>query len=156
MCSSDLAIDISGNAATATTATSATSATTATTATNLAGGAANSLPYQTGSSTTGFISIGSSGDVLTVVAGVPTWQAPGAVSAVTSFSAGTTGFTPNTATTGAVTLSGTLNVSNGGTGTTSITGLVYGNGTSAFTAATASDVVTVIGATAVKIGRAHV
>ena len=40
---------------------------------------------------------------------------------VTSFSAGTTGLTPNTATTGAVTLGGTLNVANGGTGLTSFT-----------------------------------
>lgn len=39
---------------------------------------------------------------------------------VTSFSAGTTGFTPSSATSGAVTLSGTLNVSNGGTGLTSL------------------------------------
>jgi hypothetical protein len=39
---------------------------------------------------------------------------------VTSFSAGTTGFTPNTATTGAVTLAGTLNVANGGTGLTAL------------------------------------
>jgi len=37
---------------------------------------------------------------------------------VTSFSAGTTGFTPTTATTGAVTLAGTLDVTNGGTGGT--------------------------------------
>ena len=41
---------------------------------------------------------------------------------VSSFSAGTTGFTPNTATTGAVTLAGTLNVVNGGTGVTTSTG----------------------------------
>ena len=38
---------------------------------------------------------------------------------VTTFSAGTTGFTPSTATSGAVTLAGTLNVANGGTGITS-------------------------------------
>ena len=37
---------------------------------------------------------------------------------VTSFSAGTTGLTPSTATTGAVTLSGTLTITNGGTGQT--------------------------------------
>jgi hypothetical protein len=37
---------------------------------------------------------------------------------VTSFSAGTTGLTPSTATTGAITLGGTLGVANGGTGTT--------------------------------------
>ena len=40
---------------------------------------------------------------------------------VTSFSAGTTGLTPNTATTGAITLGGTLGVANGGTGLTSFT-----------------------------------
>lgn len=41
---------------------------------------------------------------------------------VSSFSAGTTGFTPNTATTGDVTLAGTLAVANGGTGVTTSTG----------------------------------
>lgn len=41
---------------------------------------------------------------------------------VSSFSAGTTGLTPSTATTGAVTLAGTLAVANGGTGVTSSTG----------------------------------
>jgi len=45
-------LSIGGNAATA---TSATSATTATTATNVAGGAANQLPYQTGAGATSFI-----------------------------------------------------------------------------------------------------
>ena len=45
-------------------------------------------------------------------------------SPVTTFSAGTTGFTPSTATSGAVTLSGTLNVLNGGTGVTTATGTV--------------------------------
>jgi len=38
---------------------------------------------------------------------------------VSTFSAGSTGFTPNTATTGAVTLAGTLAIANGGTGATS-------------------------------------
>jgi len=55
-------------------------------------------------------------------------------SLVTSFSAGSTGFTPSTATTGAVTLSGTLNVANGGTGAATLTGYVKGSGTSAMTA----------------------
>jgi hypothetical protein len=52
---------------------------------------------------------------------------------VSSFSAGTTGFTPNTATTGAVTLAGTLATTNGGTGLTSFTanGVVYASSTSA-------------------------
>jgi len=54
-------------------------------------------------------------------------------SPVTSFSAGTTGLTPSTATTGAITLSGTLNVANGGTSRTSLTAnsVIIGNGTSA-------------------------
>jgi len=73
----------------------------------------------------------------------------GSAGGVTTFSAGTTGFTPSTATTGAITLSGTLNVTNGGTGVATLTGLAYGNGTSAFTAATGSQVVSVIGSTAV-------
>ena len=54
-------------------------------------------------------------------------------SAVSSFSAGTTGFTPSTATTGAVTLAGTLATTNGGTGLTSFTsgGVVYASSSSA-------------------------
>jgi hypothetical protein len=57
----------------------------------------------------------------------------------TSFSAGTTGFTPNTATTGAVTLAGTLATTNGGTGLTSFTsgGVLYASSTSALTTGTA-------------------
>jgi hypothetical protein len=54
-------------------------------------------------------------------------------SAVSSFTAGTTGFTPSTATTGAVTLAGTLATTNGGTGLTSFTsgGVVYASSSSA-------------------------
>ena len=53
---------------------------------------------------------------------------------VSSLSFGTTGLTPSTATTGAVTLAGTLNVANGGTGLTTLTAgsLIYGNGTSPY------------------------
>lgn len=52
---------------------------------------------------------------------------------VTSFSAGTTGLTPSTATTGAITLAGTLGVANGGTGLTTLASsrIPYGNGTGA-------------------------
>ena len=61
-----------------------------------------------------------------------TWSAA-AASGVSSFTAGTTGFTPSTATTGAVTLAGTLATTNGGTGLTSFTsgGVVYASSTSA-------------------------
>jgi hypothetical protein len=62
------------------------------------------------------------------------WNTFSVTGGVTSFSAGTTGFTPNTATTGAVTLAGILNVTNGGTGVGTLTGYVFGNGTSAMTA----------------------
>jgi hypothetical protein len=44
------------------------------------------------------------------------WSVAGGGTAVTTFSAGSTGLTPNTATSGAVTLGGTLAVANGGTG----------------------------------------
>jgi len=106
-------LSIGGNAATA---TSATSATTATTATNLAGGAAGSLPYQTGSGATTFLAAGTNGQYLTLSSGLPTWVS--LPTNVSSFSAGTTGFTPSSPSTGAVTLAGTLNIANGGTGNT--------------------------------------
>lgn len=57
----------------------------------------------------------------------------GAASPVTTISFGTTGLTPSTATSGAVTVAGTLVVGNGGTGLTSLTAgrIPYGAGTSA-------------------------
>ncbi len=61
--------------------------------------------------------------------GVLSWTTPSG--GVTTFSAGTTGFTPSTATSGAITLAGTLAVANGGTGQTSYTNgqLLIGNTT---------------------------
>ena len=57
---------------------------------------------------------------------------------VTTFSAGTTGFTPSSATSGAVTLAGTLATTNGGTGLTAFTsgGAMYATSTSALTTGT--------------------
>ena len=55
---------ISGNAATATSAT------------NLANGTVGAIPYQTGSSTTTFLSAATNGQVLTLAAGVPSWATP--------------------------------------------------------------------------------
>jgi hypothetical protein len=55
-------------------------------------------------------------------------------SLVSTFSAGTTGLTPATATSGAVTLAGTLNPANGGTGANTLTGYVKGTGVTAMTA----------------------
>jgi hypothetical protein len=101
----------------------------------------------TGVNAAGRLGIGTNGQVLTSNGTTASWATP--ASNVSSFSAGTTGFTPSTATTGAVTLSGTLVVGNGGTGVATLSGIAYGNGTSAFTAATAAQVVSVIGSTAV-------
>lgn len=102
---------------------------TANTATNLAGGATGSVPYQTSAGATTMLAAGTNGQVLTLAGGVPTWAASSG--GVTSFSAGTTGLTPNTGTTGAITLAGTLDVDNGGTGQTSYTDgqLLIGNTT---------------------------
>ena len=66
------------------------------------------------------LGIGTSGYVLTSNGTTASWVAPS--STVSSFSAGTTGFTPSSGTTGAVTLAGTLNVANGGTGVTTSSG----------------------------------
>ena len=49
-----------------------------------------------------------------------TFQSCGGGSGVTSFSAGTTGLTPSSATNGAITLAGTLGIANGGTGSSSL------------------------------------
>ena len=96
------------------------SAASATTATNLAGGAAGSVPYQSGAGATTFLAAGSNGQYLTLSGGLPAWAS--LPTSVSSFSAGSTGFTPSTGTTGAVTLAGTLNVANGGTGVTASSG----------------------------------
>lgn len=55
---------------------------------------------------------------------------------VLSVSGGSTGLTPAVATTGAVVIAGTLIVGNGGTGATSLTGVVKASGTTPFTAGT--------------------
>lgn len=95
-------------------------ATTATTATNLAGGAASQIPYQSNTGATSFIANGSSGQVLkSTGATAPVWANVTDL-AVSTFSAGTTGFTPSSPTAGAVVLAGTLALTNGGTGATTV------------------------------------
>jgi hypothetical protein len=64
------------------------------------------------------LGIGANGYLLTSNGTTASWQAAPA-GGVTTFSAGTTGLTPSTATGGAITLAGTLAVANGGTGITS-------------------------------------
>ena len=64
------------------------------------------------------------------------WGAIISGSGVATFSAGSTGFTPSSPTAGGIVLAGTLNVASGGTGANTLTGYVYGNGTSPMTAST--------------------
>ena len=77
---------------------------------------AGAVAYGTGTAYS-FTAAGTSNQVLiSNGASAPTWSNLSSIG-VSSFSGGTTGLLPNTATTGAVTLSGTLDVDNGGTGT---------------------------------------
>jgi len=68
------------------------------------------------------LGIGANNYVLTSNGTTAVWQAASAVTGVTTFSGSTTGLTPSTATSGAITLGGTLAVANGGTGVTTSTG----------------------------------
>ena len=100
--------------------------------TGLSSYTAGDLPYYASGTALSKLGIGSSGQILTSTGSAPQWSTLSGV-AVTTFSAGTTGFTPSTATSGAITLSGTLATTNGGTGLTSFTanGVVYASSTSA-------------------------
>jgi len=62
------------------------------------------------------------------------WRQFSTAGGVTSFSGGSTGLLPSTPTSGAISLTGTLSAGYGGTGATTLTGYVYGNGASAMTA----------------------
>jgi hypothetical protein len=91
----------------------------------------------TGTNTSSRLSIGTtSGYVLTTNGTTASWQAPSG-GGVSSFTTSLSGLTPSSATTGAITLAGTLGVASGGTGATTLTGIIKGSGTSAFSAATA-------------------
>lgn len=80
-----------------------------------------------------------SGISITNGSGSITIATTGSVTSV-DVSGGTTGLTTSggpVTSSGTITIAGTLNVANGGTGATTLTGIVKGNGTSAFSAATA-------------------
>jgi hypothetical protein len=81
---------------------------------------AGSLVYGAGTSAFNTLAIGTNGQILTSNGTAPVWSTLSGV-AVTTFSGGTTGLTPATATSGAITLGGTLAIANGGTGQTSFT-----------------------------------
>ena len=76
--------------------------------------AAGDLLYASAINTLSKLAVATDGFVLTLVSGIPAWAT--STGGVTSFSGGTTGLTPSGATTGAITLAGTLGPANGGTG----------------------------------------
>jgi len=83
----------------------------------------NGVFYGNGTSAHGVTAAGTTGQVLiATTSGAPSWGAVPSTAAVTSITFGSTGLTPSTATTGAVTVAGTLAVANGGTGVTTSTG----------------------------------
>jgi hypothetical protein len=92
---------------------------------------AGDLSYYATGTTFTKLAIGTVGQILTSTGSAPQWTTLSGV-AVTTFSAGTTGFTPNSATSGAITLAGTLATTNGGTGLTAFTanGVFYASSTS--------------------------
>jgi len=113
---------------------------------------AGSLVYGNGTSAYNTLAIGSANQILTSTGTAPQWSTLSGV-AVTTFSGGTTGLTPSTATSGAITLAGVLNAVNGGTGEAgTLTGILYGNGTSAHTVATNAQLLTLLGTLGVPNG----
>jgi len=84
----------------------------------------NSVLLGNGTSPVASVAPGTAGNVLTSIGGVWTSNAAvgGGGGGVTSISFGSTGLTPSTATTGVVSVAGTLSVVNGGTGANSSTG----------------------------------
>lgn len=130
-------ISISGNAATATTAGSATTAGNITGTAAVANGGTGMTTY-----TLGDIVFASATNVLGKLASVSTGNVllSGGVGSAPAY--------------GKVTLtghvSGILPVANGGTGVSTLTGLLKGNGGAAMTAATAAEIVAAIGSTAVQ------
>ena len=92
---------------------------------------ANGVVYGNGTSALGVTAAGTTGQVLVGNTGsAPTWGALSG-SAVTTFQTSLSGLTPSTATSGAVTLAGTLGATSGGTGLTSYTtgDIIYSSAT---------------------------
>tara|TARA_R110002126_G_scaffold53859_2_gene145848 strand:- start:5169 stop:6902 length:1734 start_codon:yes stop_codon:yes gene_type:complete len=105
---------------------------------------AGDILYASATNTLSKLSVSTNGFVLTLAGGLPTWAA--STGGVTSFNTSLSGLTPSTATTGAITLAGTLGISSGGTGQTTASAafnalspitttgdLIIGNGTNSAT-----------------------
>jgi hypothetical protein len=83
-------------------------------ATSIAGGVAGSLPYQSAANTTTLLGIGTTGQVLTVAAGVPSWANPAATGVTSVSGTGTVSgisLSGTVTSTGNLTLGGTLDLS---------------------------------------------
>ena len=89
--------------------------------TGLSAYTAGDMLYYTSGSALSKLGIGTSGQILTSNGTAPVWSTLSGV-AVTSISFGSTGLTPSTATGGAVTVAGTLALTSGGTGATTVSG----------------------------------
>lgn len=117
---------------------------------------AGDILYASGATTLTKLPVGTNGQVLSVTGGVPAWANAAGSGTVTSvdISGGTTGLTatggPITAA-GTITLGGTLNVANGGTGAATLSGVLFGNGTSAISAATGTQIATALGSSPVGV-----
>jgi len=114
-------LSIGGNAATATSAT------------NVASGAANQIVYNTGSGATSFVTAPTVSSTYLQWNGTSFVWAAVSSSGVTSFQTSLSGLTPSAASTGVVTLAGTLGMTSGGTGAnlTAATGSFVYSGASA-------------------------
>jgi hypothetical protein len=164
-----------GNGTSAMTAATGSQIATALGTTNISGNAANVTgTIATSNGGTGLTTIGTAGQVLAVNSGATglTWTTPatGTVTSVgivagstkVSVSGGpvtTTGnitVDVNTANMDVSTMTGTLGVAHGGTGVATLTGLVYGNGTLAMTAATGAQIASALGTTNISGNAANV
>jgi hypothetical protein len=135
----------SGGALYATSTSSLTSGTLPVTAggTNVTSFTANGIVYGSGTSALGVTSAGTTGQVLLAnTGGAPTWGSVPSTGAVTSFQTSLNGLTPSTASTGVVTLAGTLGPTSGGTGLSAYTtgDIIYASATN--TLAALADVAT--------------
>jgi hypothetical protein len=81
---------------------------------------ANNVLLGNGTSAFQVVAPGANGNILT--SNGTTWQSTAPAGGVTTISFGSTGLTPSTATSGAVSVAGTLAIANGGTGATTLAG----------------------------------